>query len=68
LHHFGPHPGCAGDWTDEARRAHYDDLCRIDGRIVLAGEHASLIPAWQEGAILSALDAIGRLHQRVMAQ
>ena len=59
--------GCAGDWSDEARRAHYDDLCKIDGRIVLAGEHASYIPAWQEGAILSALDAIGRLHQRVMA-
>ncbi len=59
--------GCAGDWSDEARRAHYDDLCRIDGRIALAGEHASYIPAWQEGAILSALDAIGRLHQKVMA-
>ena len=59
--------GCAGDWSDAARRAHYDDLCKIDGRIVLAGEHASYIPAWQEGAILSALDAIGRLHQRVMA-
>ena len=39
--------GCAGQWTDEARRAHYDDLCQIDGRIVLAGEHASYIPAWQ---------------------
>ncbi len=59
--------GCAGNWSDEARRAHYDDLCRIDGRIVLAGEHASYIPAWQEGAILSALDAIGRLHARVTA-
>ncbi len=60
--------GCAGDWSDEARRAHYDDLCKIDGRITLAGEHASMIPAWQEGAILSALDAVRRLHQRVMAQ
>ena len=60
--------GCAGDWSDEARRAHYDDLCQIDGRIVLAGEHVSYIPAWQEGAILSALDAIGRLHRRVMEQ
>ena len=59
--------GCAGDWSDEARRTHYDDLCAIDGRIVLAGEHASFIPAWQEGAILSALDAIGRLHKRVLA-
>ena len=59
--------GCAGDWSDEARRAHYNNLCQIDGRIVLAGEHASYIPAWQEGAILSALDAIERLHKRVVA-
>ncbi len=59
--------GCAGDWSDEARKAHYDDLCQIDGRIVLAGEHASYIPAWQEGAMLSALDAVQRLHKRVVA-
>jgi monoamine oxidase len=36
------------------------------GRIVPAAPHASALPAWQEGAILSALDAIGRLHQRVV--
>ena len=59
--------GCAGEWTEETRRAHYDNLCQIDGRIVLAGEHASYIPAWQEGAILSSLDAIARLHKRVLA-
>ena len=59
--------GCAGDWSDAAREAHYDDLCQIDGRIVLAGEHASYIPAWQEGAILSSLDAITRLHRKVIA-
>src|SRR3954447_1263744 len=58
--------GCAGNWSDAARAQHYDNLCRIDGRIVLAGEHASWIPAWQEGAILSALDAISRLHRRVV--
>jgi monoamine oxidase len=58
--------GCAAHWTEELRAQHYDDLCAIDGRIVLAGEHASRIPAWQEGALLSALDAIRRLHQRVM--
>jgi monoamine oxidase len=58
--------GCAGNWTDQARAQHYDNLCQIDGRIVLAGEHASYIPAWQEGAILSSLDAISRLHQRVV--
>ena len=56
--------GCAGSWTDELRAEHYDNLCAIDGRIVLAGEHASYIPAWQEGAVLSALDAIRRLHAR----
>jgi monoamine oxidase len=58
--------GCAGGWTDSARAQHYDNLCQIDGRIVLAGEHASYIPAWQEGAILSSLDAITRLHDRVV--
>jgi monoamine oxidase len=58
--------GCAGNWTDKTREEHYDNLCQIDGRIALAGEHASYIPAWQEGAILSSLDAIARLHERVV--
>ena len=58
--------GCAGEWTDAARAEHYRNLCQIDGRIVLAGEHASDLPAWQEGAILSSLDAIARLHDRVL--
>jgi monoamine oxidase len=58
--------GCAGNWSEQAREKHYDNLCRIDGRIVLAGEHASYIPAWQEGAILSSLDAVTRLHERVV--
>jgi monoamine oxidase len=59
--------GCAAHWTDELREQHYDNLCAIDGRIVLAGEHASRLPAWQEGALLSSLDAVRRLHQRVLA-
>jgi monoamine oxidase len=59
--------GCYGQWTDAARDAHYDNLCALDGRILLAGEHASYLPAWQEGAALSALDAVKRLHGRVMA-
>ena len=58
--------GCAGYWTEKTRSEHYDNLCQIDGRIALAGEHASYLPAWQEGAILSALDAITRLHDRVV--
>jgi len=59
--------GCFGMWSDEARAQHYDNLCRIDGRIVLAGEHASYLAAWQEGAVTSALDAIDRLHRRAVA-
>lgn len=56
--------GCFGLWTEALRAQHYDNLCRFDGRIVLAGEHASYLPAWQEGAVLSAHDAIDRLHRR----
>ena len=59
--------GCSGAWTDAMRAEHYANLCAIDGRIVLAGEHASYIPAWQEGAILSSLDAVTRLHRRVVS-
>ena len=59
--------GCYGMWTEKTRAEHYDNLCAIDGHIALAGEHASYIPAWQEGAVLSSLDAISRLHKRVVA-
>ena len=58
--------GCSGRWSDENRAKNYDNICAIDGHIVLAGEHVSRLPAWQEGAVLSALDAIGRLHKRVL--
>ncbi|WGR90997.1 flavin monoamine oxidase family protein [Bradyrhizobium sp. ISRA443] len=58
--------GCSGEWSDAGRAQHYRNLCQIDGRIVLAGEHASDLPAWQEGAILSSLDAVSRLHERVV--
>ncbi|ABM56588.1 NAD(P)/FAD-dependent oxidoreductase [Verminephrobacter eiseniae] len=59
--------GCYGHWTDPMREKHYNNLCQIDNRIVLAGEHASFIPAWMEGAVLSALDATERLHQTIVA-
>jgi len=58
--------GCSGDWTEQGRAEHYDNLCALDGRIVLAGEHASRLPVWQEGSVLSAIDAITRLHKRSM--
>ena len=59
--------GCFANWPDDIREKHYENLCQIDGRIALAGEHASRIPAWQEGAVLSALDAIQRMHARIAA-
>jgi monoamine oxidase len=59
--------GCYSLWNDTMRERHYENLCNIDGRIVLAGEHASYLPAWQEGAVLSSLDAIERLHHRIVA-
>ena len=36
----------------------------MDRRIVLAGEHASYVGCWQEGAVLSSLDAVKQLHKR----
>jgi monoamine oxidase len=58
--------GAYSAWTDEKRAQHYDALCAFDGRMVLAGEHVAR-GIWQEHAILSGLNAIERLHQRVMA-
>jgi monoamine oxidase len=58
--------GCFALWSEAARKQHYNNLCALDGRIMLAGEHASYLPAWQEGAVLSSLDAIARLHRRVV--
>jgi monoamine oxidase len=59
--------GCFGQWSSDSRARHYNDLCSIDQRILLAGEHASFIGGWQEGAVTSSLDAIQRLHQQVLA-
>lgn len=58
--------GCSALYWNESNERQYQDLCALDGRIVLAGEHASRITAWQEGAVLSSLDAIGRLHKRIV--
>lgn len=58
--------GCCSMWSESARKQHYKTLCEVDNRIVLAGEHASYIGCWQEGAILSSLDAITRLHKRAI--
>jgi monoamine oxidase len=59
--------GCCASWTEETRAEHYQNLVSLDGRIVLAGEHASYYGCWMEGALLSSLDAITRLHERALA-
>jgi monoamine oxidase len=59
--------GCFAIWTEESRAEHYKNLCQIDGRFMVAGEHASYVGGWQEGGITSALDTIGRLHKLVTA-
>jgi monoamine oxidase len=59
--------GCCASWTEESRAAHYQNLVSLDGRVILAGEHASYYGCWMEGALLSATDAIKRLHQRALA-
>ncbi len=59
--------GCFGDWSRVARERHYPTLLKMDGRLILAGEHASLLPAWQEGAVLSARHAITQLHEKARA-
>lgn len=57
-------PGCSGIWNNRERD--YETAIKIDNRVICAGEHLSYLPAWQEGAILSALDAVSRLHDKVI--
>jgi len=56
--------GCCSMWSEESRKAHYKSLTEMDKRIVIAGEHASYVGCWQEGALLSSLSAISQLHKR----
>lgn len=58
--------GCCGTWSEDARKTHYKTLTTMDGRVVLAGEHASYIGCWQEGALLSSISAFSQLHQRAI--
>jgi monoamine oxidase len=53
-------------WSEESRKLHYKTLTTMEGRIVLAGEHASYVGCWQEGALLSAIAAVTQLHQRAV--
>ena len=58
--------GCCARWNEDTRKEHYQTLVAVDDRVVLAGEHASYVGCWMEGALLSSLDAITRLHKRAL--
>jgi monoamine oxidase len=58
--------GCCARWNEETRKEHYQTLVAVDDRVVLAGEHASYVGCWMEGALLSSIDAITRLHKRAL--
>jgi len=45
-----------------ARPPEYAELLRPEGPIVFAGEHLSYQPTWQEGAVLSAHEALKLVH------
>ncbi|WP_420136657.1 flavin monoamine oxidase family protein [Sphingomonas sp.] len=57
--------GVAAEWKSEQRATDYAELCRPEGRVFFAGEHLSYIGSWQEGAALSAFEAIKLLARRV---
>jgi monoamine oxidase len=42
-------------------------MIESDGPIVFAGDHVSHIVAWQEGAALSALRAVGQINDKAKA-
>ena len=59
--------GVAVGWKEEQRATDYAELCRPDGAFYFAGEHMSYINAWQEGAALSAHEALKLIQARVSA-
>jgi len=60
--------GFTAEWTPEQRATDYAVLCRGDGPFYFAGEHLSYITAWQEGAALSAHEAVKLIQARVSAR
>lgn len=50
--------GAGALWSDGSRGPRYAELLRPEGPIVFAGEHLSYLGQWQEGAALSAHEAV----------
>lgn len=58
--------GCYSNWSDRGRD--YEIAATMDNRFVCAGEHISYLPGWQEGSLLSALDAVRQVHDRALSE
>jgi monoamine oxidase len=50
------------DFRDQRRSGRYEELVRPEGPILFAGEHLSYAGTWQEGAALSAHEAVRLLQ------
>ena len=59
--------GCFGLWTDATPQGPLPEPVRHRRPHRARRRARLLLPAWQEGAVLSSLDAITRLHKRVVA-
>jgi monoamine oxidase len=55
------------NWGPGDRGARYAELLKPEGPIVFAGEHLSYAGLWQEGAALSAHDAL-KIVQSMVAE
>lgn len=51
--------GCTVHWHDESKVPSYLEAARPQKNLFFAGEHCSRFPAWIQGSIESALDAVG---------
>ena len=56
------------EWEDKTRETAYSILNQPDGPIYLAGEHLSYITGWQEGAVLSAHEAVKGVAAQLQAR
>jgi monoamine oxidase len=56
------------DWFANPRGARYTELMKPEGPIFFAGEHLSYVVFWQEGAALSAHEAMKLLAERAQQE
>jgi monoamine oxidase len=56
-----------GSWISRLSPQDYETICSADGPIVFAGDHASHLVAWQEGAALSGRRAVQMISDMVKA-